>query len=148
MGCAGNPSIITPNIDSLATNGFLFNNAYSSTPSSTPARSGLLTGMSPWHHGMLGYGSVADHYKYEMPQMLRDQRYLTLGIGKMHWNPQNALHGFHATLLDESGRVESPYFISDYRKWFQTVAPGKNPDLAGIGWNAQECFFLYRTISG
>lgn len=136
MGCAGTPSVITPNIDSLAANGFLFNNAYSSTPSSTPARSGLLTGLSPWHHGMLGYGNVAEHYKYEMPQMLCDQGYLTLGIGKMHWNPQNALHGFHATLLDESGRVESPYFMSDYRKWFQTVAPGKNPDLTGIGWNA------------
>lgn len=135
MGCAGNSSIITPHIDSLASDGFLFNNAYSSSPSSTPARAGLLTGWSPWHHGMLGYGKVAEHYKYEMPQMLRKQGYLTLGIGKMHWNPQNALHGFHATILDESGRVESPYFMSDYRKWFLTVAPGKNPDLTGIGWN-------------
>lgn len=104
-------------------------------PSSTPARAGLLTGMSPWHHGMLGYGKVAEHYRYEMPQMLRDCGYLTLGIGKMHWTPQNALHGFHATLLDESGRVESPYFMSDYRKWFMTVAPDKNPDETGIGWN-------------
>ena len=61
--------------------------------------------------------------------MLRDHGYLTLGIGKMHWRPQNALHGFHATILDESGRIESPYFRSDYRKWFMTVAPGKNPML-------------------
>ncbi|MEG1544788.1 MAG: arylsulfatase, partial [Tannerellaceae bacterium] len=47
----------------------------------------------------------------------------------------NALHGFHATLLDESGRSESPNFISDYRKWFQLNAPAANPDLTGIGWN-------------
>ena len=67
--------------------------------------------------------------------MMRDCGYLTLGIGKMHWCPQNALHGFHATILDESGRVESPYFCSDYRKWFMTVAPGKNPDVTGVGWN-------------
>ena len=131
----GNEHIITPNIDALARDGFLFNNAYSATPSSTPARAGLLTGLSPWHHGMLGYGNVAEHYKYEMPQMMRDCGYLTLGIGKMHWCPQNALHGFHATILDESGRVESPYFCSDYRKWFMTVAPGKNPDVTGVGWN-------------
>ena len=135
IGCAGNDRIITPNIDTLAQDGFLFNNAYSATPSSTPARAGLLTGLSPWHHGMLGYGNVAEHYKFEMPQMLRDHGYLTLGIGKMHWRPQNALHGFHATILDESGRIESPYCRSDYRKWFMTVAPGKNPDATGIGWN-------------
>lgn len=135
LGCAGNDRIITPNIDALAAEGFFFSNAYSSTPSSTPARSGLLTGLSPWHHGMLGYGRVAEHYKYELPGMLSHCGYITLGIGKMHWYPQNALHGFDATILDESGRVESPYFMSDYRKWFQTVAPGKNPDETGIGWN-------------
>lgn len=135
LGCMGNERIITPHLDSLAQDGFCFQSAYSSTPSSTPARSGLLTGLSPWHHGMLGYGKGAEHYPYEMPQMLRDQGYLTLGIGKMHWQPQNATHGFHATIIDESGRVESPYFMSDYRKWFQTVAPGKNPDITGLGWN-------------
>lgn len=136
LGCAGNPAVITPNIDALASDGCLFSNAYTSAPSSTPARAGLLTGMSPWHHGMLGYGRVAEHYEYEMPQMLKDLGYNTLGIGKMHWYPQNALHGFDATIIDESGRVESPYFMSDYRKWFHKVAPGQNPDSTGIGWNA------------
>ena len=135
VGCSGNGRIITPNIDSLASDGYYFSNAYTAAPSSTPARAGLLTGMSPWHHGMLGYGRVAEHYRYELPQMLRDCGYLTLGVGKMHWYPQNVSHGFHATFVDESGRVESPYFMSDYRKWFQTVAPGKNPDETGIGWN-------------
>ena len=135
IGCSGNERIITPNIDALAHDGFYFCNAYSACPSSTPARSGLLTGMSPWHHGMLGYGNVAEHYRYELPQMLRDCGYFTLGIGKMHWRPQNALHGFHATILDTSGRVESPYFMSDYRKWMMMVAPGVNPDSTGIGWN-------------
>ena len=135
MGCAGNDVIKTPNLDRLAHDGYYFNNAYSACPSSTPARAGLLTGQSPWHHGMLGYGAVAEHYTYEMPQMLRDSGYFTFGIGKMHWAPQNALHGFHGTLLDESGRVESKYFCSDYRKWLNTQAPGIDPDLTGIGWN-------------
>lgn len=131
----GNPSVITPNLDALAQDGTLFTNGYSSTPSSTPARSGLLTGLSPWHHGMLGYGRVGSQYRYEMPQMLRDLSYFTFGIGKMHWFPQKALHGFHGTLVDESGRIETKDFISDYRLWFQMQAPGLNPDSTGIGWN-------------
>lgn len=136
MNCMGNSSVITPNMDALANDGTLFLNGYSSTPSSTPARSGLLTGLSPWHHGMLGYGRVASRYRYEMPQMLGELNYYTFGIGKMHWFPQKALHGFQGTLVDESGRVESDDFISDYRLWFQMQAPGLNPDSTGIGWNA------------
>ena len=135
LGCMGNKAVISPNIDKLAAEGTLFVNGYSSAPSSTPGRAGLLTGLSPWHHGMLGYGRMAEQYKYEMPQMLRNLGYFTFGIGKMHWFPQKALHGFHATLIDESGRIESKDFISDYREWFQLNAPGQNPDLTGIGWN-------------
>lgn len=136
LGCAGNEAVISPNIDRLAADGHLFCNAYTASPSSTPARAGMLTGMSPWHHGLLGYGQVAAHYPYEMPQMLKDLGYHTLGIGKMHWNPQTALHGFETMILDESGRVESPHFKSDYRKWFDTQAFGLNPDSTGVGWNA------------
>lgn len=135
LGCMGNTSVISPNLDRLAKEGTLFVSGYSSSPSSTPARAGLLTGMSPWKHGMLGYGRVAEKYSYEMPQILRNLGYYTFGIGKMHWYPQKALHGFHTTLIDESGRAETKDFISDYHEWFQLHAPGKNPDLTGIGWN-------------
>jgi len=135
LGCMGNPAVYSPHIDTLARQGTLFFNGYASTPSSTPARAGLLTGLSPWHHGMLGYGQPAPHYKYEMPDMLRQLGYFTFGIGKMHWHPQRSLRGFHGALLDESGRVESEDFISDYRLWFQIQAPGKDPDATAIGWN-------------
>ena len=135
MGCAGNPAVISPNIDKIAKEGVLFVNGYSAVPSCTPARAGLLTGMSPWHHGMLGYGRVARKYKYEMPRMLREAGYYTFGIGKMHWFPQKALHGFNGTLVDESGRVEQDGYVSDYRDWFKLQAPGVDPDKTGIGWN-------------
>ena len=135
LGCMGNEAVHTPNLDLLARDGTTFMHAYTSAPSSTPARAGLLTGLSPWHHGMLGYGRVGGEYRFEMPRMLRQLGYYTFGVGKMHWFPQHALHGFYATLVDESGRVETPDFISDYRRWFQLHAPGQDPDKTGIGWN-------------
>ena len=49
LRCAGNEIVISPNIDRLAAEGHLFRNAYTASPSSTPARAGLLTGLSPWH---------------------------------------------------------------------------------------------------
>jgi len=138
LGASGNGFIHTPNLDRLARNGIYFRNAWSSTPTCTPARAALLTGMSPWNHGMLGYGTVAEHYPVEMPRQLRDAGYYTSGIGKMHWHPQRATHGFDQILLDESGRVESPDFRSDYRSWFLSEEPVANPDATGIDWNSNE----------
>jgi len=135
VGAAGNRAIHTPNLDRLAQGGALFSNAYSSTPTCTPARAALLTGMSPWNHGMLGYGQVAEHYAVEMPALLHNAGYRTTGIGKMHWHPQRALHGFDQTILDESGRVESKDFRSDYRSWFLSEDPDGDADATGIDWN-------------
>ena len=135
LGCAGNKVIKTPNLDSIAVEGVRFSNAYTSTPSCTPARAALLTGLSPWHHGMLGYGRIAGQYPFEMPQALRDAGYYLFGIGKMHWYPQKKLRGYHGLLVDESGRAETPGFVSDYRLWFKQQAPDLDPDATGIGWN-------------
>jgi choline-sulfatase len=135
LGCAGNKVIQTPHLDSIAADGVLFANAYSSTPSCTPARAAILTGLSPWHHGQLGYGRVAGQYAFELPQALRDAGYYLFGIGKMHWSPQRKLRSYHGILLDESGRAETPGFVSDYRQWFKQQAPDLNPDATGIGWN-------------
>ena len=135
MGCDGHSAVSTPNLDRIAQAGVRFRHAYSSTPTCTPARAALLSGMSPWRHGLLGYGRVADRYPAELPRLLRAAGYHTLGVGKMHWTPQRHLHGFHRTILDESGRVESPDFRSDYRAWFASEAPGLDPDATGIGFN-------------
>ncbi len=135
LGADGNRLIHTPHLDRLAAEGALFRCAYSTTPTCTPARSALLTGLGPWRHGMLGYGRVAEKYPLEMPRALRDAGYYAFAIGKMHYHPQRNSHGFHQVLLEESGRAESPDFRSDYRGWFFSEAPHLDPDATGIGWN-------------
>lgn len=135
MGCAGNTACYTPHMDRLAREGARFTNMYSTTPTCTPARTALLTGLAPWRHGMLGYGRIGEGYAVEMPQAMRDAGYYTLGIGKMHWHPQRHSHGFHRTLLDESGRQLSVDFRSDYRAWLMTNYPTVNPDVTGLTFN-------------
>ncbi len=135
LGCDGNPAIKTPHLDRIAREGARFAAGYSCTPTCTPARSALLTGLGPWRNGMLGYGRVSTRYPLKLPQAVRDAGYYTFGIGKMHWFPQKTLNGFHGTLVDESGRRETPGFISDYHQWFEKQAPGKDPNVTGIGWN-------------
>ena len=135
LGCAGNLAASTPHLDRLAAEGAFFRHAYSSTPSCTPARAAILTGRSPWGHGMLGYHRVRPRYENELPRLLGAAGWTTHVVGKNHFHPQRNDHGYQSVELDESGRVESEEFVSDYRAWFARVAPDLDPDATGLGWN-------------
>jgi arylsulfatase len=131
----GNKAVRTPNIDRLGAEGARFRHAYSTTPTCTPARSALLTGLAPWNHGMLHMVAMAQNYPLTKPQALREAGYYTMGIGKMHYHPQRNRNGYHQTILDESGRAVTPEFRSDYRAWFASQAPNLDPDATGVGFN-------------
>lgn len=52
LGCYGNKDIRTPNIDRLAQEGTLFDNAFASNPVCSPTRASVLTGLIPSQHGV------------------------------------------------------------------------------------------------
>ena len=133
--------IETPNIDFLARNGSVFRHAYTPSPSCIPARACLISGLSPWHTGVLGMGpgqgEMGTGFDETLPGVFARHGYHTQGVGKMHFYPQRAMNGFHNTVLDESGRVATPGFVSDYKQWFDANKTG-DYDLSdhGIGWNS------------
>jgi arylsulfatase A-like enzyme len=51
LGCYGNTLVQTPNLDRLADESVLFENAYVSQPVCTPARSSIMTGLFPHANG-------------------------------------------------------------------------------------------------
>ncbi len=146
-GAAGNRLIHTPNMDRIAQEGVRFRSAYSATPTCTPARSALLTGLSPWHHGMLGYADMAQRYPLEKPQAMRDAGYYTMTIGKNHYSPVRNGHGYQNMLLDEhcpcgngpaalaAAAAKGPVERSDYDSWFAHEAPLADPHATGLWWN-------------
>ncbi|GIP38434.1 arylsulfatase [Paenibacillus sp. J31TS4] len=140
LGCTGNRVIETANLDWIASQGTVFTHAYTSTPSCVPARTTLLSGMDPWHTGVLGTGRMGGGFAHTMPGELAKGGYQTQGIGKMNFQPQRALNGFHHTLLEESGRVEDPGFVSDYKRWFDEHKTG-DYDMTdhGLDWNSWMC---------
>ncbi len=134
LGADGNRAIYTPSLDALAREGARFSNAYCSTPSCIPARASLLTGLSPWNHGLLGMDGwpIAHQYPTEMPRSLREAGYYTAGIGKMEFGPVAATdHGFHQLIRDETAHA----FRNDYESWFFSNAPNTEPTAQGLGWN-------------
>ncbi len=56
IGCYGYPLIKTPNIDGLAAEGILFQNATSQCPLTLPSHSSMFTGSYPFFHGVRDNG--------------------------------------------------------------------------------------------
>ena len=140
LGCYGNESIETVNLDYFAANGTVFENGYSCTPSCVPARASLLCGQDPWHVGILGmdaWQGPAQLLENTLPESLAAAGYHTQCVGKMHVHPQRSLQGFHNTLLEESSRVADPHFESDHVKWFNANRPAEcDRQDHGIDWNS------------
>jgi arylsulfatase len=133
LGADGATWLKTPNLDRLAAEGARFPKAYTSLPSCLPARATLLTGKSPWAHGMLGYTAIPQKYENEKPRMFTNDGYRTHAVGKMHFGDHK--HGYQSIVLEEAWRrVTGEKFRCDYRKWFEKNYPDKDVDATGLGY--------------
>lgn len=126
VGAAGAKWIITPNLDRLAREGVLYRRGYSSVPSCLPARAALLTGMSPWGHGSLGYTPIPPQFTIEKPRLFTEAGYRTYSVGKQHFAPPRNPHGYQTVVLGEPS-FRSTVPACDYEKWFATQMPGHHP---------------------
>ncbi len=84
MGCAGHPTIQTPNLDAMAREGTLFENTVSCCPVCTPYRAGLLSGRYPLSTGLFMNDVRLPTELPSLAESLRDAGYQTGYIGKWH----------------------------------------------------------------
>lgn len=87
LGCYGDTSAITPNIDALAKSGVVFTKAYCQQAVCNPSRTSLLTGLRPDEAGV---ADLETHFRDKvpqvttLPQLFKNNGYLTLGTGKVY----------------------------------------------------------------
>ena len=87
LGCYGSPTAITPNIDKLATEGVLFNKAYTQQAICAPSRMSTLSGLRPETLGIYSiFTKLRKVHKdvVTMPQLFKDNGYKTVSIGKVY----------------------------------------------------------------
>lgn len=106
LGCYGGDAVPTPNLDRLAGEGRMFTNVVSSSPLCVPARTSLLTGMSAPANGVIDnlHFVRPDHRELGIatwPQLLSEQGYRTVSVGKMHFYPWDASLGFQERIICE-----------------------------------------------
>ncbi|WP_083253232.1 sulfatase [Flavivirga aquatica] len=86
LGCYGNTQIKSPNIDKLALEATLFNNAYCNIPVCGASRASLLTGILPTKTRFVQYNSTASKdvpNAKTLPQVFKESGYNTYSVGKI-----------------------------------------------------------------
>ena len=94
LGCYGNGAARAPHIDRLASEGVVFDAAYTNSPLCTPARYCMMTGQLP--SATRGYDNAA-YLPSTVPTLAHYARalgYRTVLSGKMHFVGPDQLHGF------------------------------------------------------
>lgn len=99
LGCYGNTSIRTPNLDALAKRGVVFTRAYASVASCSPSRASVYTGLPTHQSGQYGlhhppHSQSTHPWVRSIANLLRAAGYWTGLIGKVHIGP-DSVYNFH-----------------------------------------------------
>jgi arylsulfatase A-like enzyme len=125
-GDAAPPFMRAPHFDHLRREGITFTRAYADCPICVASRLTLMTGRYVGSHGMGYNGRTSEFMGREntLPALLRGAGYQTAAIGKMHFTPERARHGFDEMILP-----------ADYYREMQRGGHPLQPMRHGLGQN-------------
>lgn len=137
-GFAGNPVVKTPNLDALAADGTVFDQAFTAFPICTPARTSVFTGMFASRHGVRhnvnmnyrpGKPGLAPECRV-FPDFLRENGWTTALFGKLHTRHEGGRNFGLDRLFAVEGKghfMPSPDEQDEYRRYL--ASRGYPPDI-------------------
>ena len=133
LGCYGNESIHTPNLDYLAAEGIRFTRAYCTSASCSASRSVILTGLYNHANGHFGHQHHYHHFRaydhvQSLPVLLAELgEYETARIGKYHVAPEHVFH--FNTVIETPGARNTAIMANNCKNFLEA--------------NQNSPFFLY-----
>jgi arylsulfatase len=132
LPCYGLDFVRTPHLDRLAREGLVFERAYTPAPLCVPMRAALMTGQWPATLGVLGNNHWFPATVPVWPLAATEAGYRTAAIGKMHFHPWDARHGFVERISAEDKRQF--FWPDDYGKFLQAHGMEKPHPTARPGY--------------
>ena len=123
LPCYGLDFVQAPNLERLAREGIVFDRAYTPAPLCVPMRAAMMSGLWPSTTGVLGNSHWLDSLTPTWPERFSAAGVWTGAIGKMHFHPWDARHGFQERISAEDKR--HTYLPDDYSKFLR--AHGHEP---------------------
>lgn len=100
-GCYGDPLVQTPNLDRLAQNGAMFENAYCCSPICVPSRMSMLTGQHPYQNRVWTNQHGLDSSIPTFAHAMGAAGYWPVLVGRMHALGPDQLHGYAERLVGD-----------------------------------------------
>jgi len=169
IGCYGHPTIATPNIDRMASEGMKFTQFHVASSVCTPSRAGFLTGRLPIRSGLTrvlipqSTGGIPEE-EITVAELLKGAGYATACIGKWHlgskpkYLPSN--HGFdyyfgipYSNDMSPGTQPDNPLFKDQpptpLIRNFTVTNPDKEPDQRYLTkWYTQEAIGFMQANAG
>lgn len=130
-GTYGHPRVRTPNLNALAADGVVFDNAYCNSPICVPSRMSLLTGRYASNVDAFDLASELRTDAVTYAHLLRAAGYDVVLAGKQHFAGPDKLHGFRAQLSRDMHEHEHP--LLPWPDDEPREAPWRHPLEAGCG---------------
>lgn len=115
IGPYGNQVVRTPNLDRLAEESMLFSEAFATSPTCSPSRASILTGLYPFRNGAHANHTGIDEGIRTLPDYLDDLGYKSALAGKYHIGPREAypFELIHNTNVPEPGHEDDGVLWTD-----------------------------------
>ena len=98
-GCYGNNLVETPNLDRLAADGVVFDNAYCCSPICVPSRMSMLSGRHPFQNEVWTNEHGLDSRIPTFAHAMGAAGYQPELVGRMHSVGPDQLHGYAARFV-------------------------------------------------
>jgi arylsulfatase A-like enzyme len=116
LGCYGSHGALSPNIDRLAAEGVLFEQAYCQQAVCAPSRASVLTGLRPDSTGIHDLQTpVSDALPdvLTLPQHFKDNGYQTVSIGKVYHHAQDDIGAWTTPPTQSRGDWKGRGYLTD-----------------------------------
>ena len=136
IGCYGDKTISTPNIDRLAAEGTVFDNAFASTASCSGSRSTIYTGLHTHQNGQYGLQHNNHHFMTfdhvdSAPKLFRERGYYTGIVGKIHVGPESV---YPWEVCRESPTRDVTWVANEADAFFQSAKDDSRPFFLTVGF--------------
>ena len=138
LHCYGVRGVVSPNLDALAADGVLFDNAFATAPQCSPSRASLATGLYPHNNGVMGLAHHGFDWELSVPHaasVFAANGFATHLFGGQHvtQHPERlGFEGMHPTEAIEQVVAAQPgerrlYLEINFEETHRPYPPAGNP---------------------